>query len=621
MSKDKKQDQRAAVAIPKKGGGKWKGKNAISSDDKSDRSKLSTFYHSSTFQILNMMVIVADALVIGWECECLSRYYECNESTVAFFDVFDYTASFLLILGLIIQIIVKGRLILYDFIGIFEVIIIVVFSVFGTFIYKVALADQFPENEGLKNFLRMGRVCRVIVLIRATEDLRAFPYLQDLYLLVRGLRDSLQTLISSVIILSLVVFTTGVILTAYIGQSSTENWSAVSINYKKESFSSVWGSMKVLFRFVFVDDAADIIEPLSRDVKYLWYMIMLFILISVFLVMNLIMAVIVNQAMVFTKNDKEHRAKQLQKEKEHYTKKVIRFFNKIDLDGNAKLTYQEFERAFEHPEIRNDLLAVGVEVNELRELFFILDTSNTGELAVADFVTGMQRIRGQATSRDLLMISQYTRRVFKLLMKIKNSSTGGKGGDGGDDGKSDAPVRKKLLKLEQDVDSTRALVRELGKLLSEEVAPGPALAIRTRSKSVDDKRDKNDNGKAAKTNGDRPSKKSSETVKKAAGLTRHGSANETKTDRPKVRSFLSDPTSKTDKGRTISGDKERTSRRQSNQTGDKETTSRQSNQTGATDLKMGLLKKLKADKDRTNNTDEQSKKKLVRGQLKNVDVK
>jgi len=428
--------------------------------------KLETCY-IQVYLSTRMLLIVIDALVIGWESECLSRYTSCAESNFTFFDITDISISIFLIFGFFLQAKVMGCGLLRDPLAIYEAVILVVFSIFGTFIYNLGLKNMFPEQEGLSHFLRMGRICRVILLIRATEDLRTFPYLDDLYLLVRGLRDSVQTLLSSVVMLSLVVFTTSVIVTAYVGQHDDTGWSEVSLRYKTENFSSVWGSMQVLFRFVFVDDAADVIEPLSRDLIFLWYMFMLFILVSVFLVMNLIMAVIVNQAMVFTKNDKEHRAKQLQKEKEHYTKKVIRFFNKIDLDGNAKLTYGEFEKAFEHPEIRNDLLAVGVEVNELRELFFILDTSNTGELAVADFVTGMQRIRSQATSRDLLMISQYTRRVFKLLMAIKVKITAKGTGNVDGEAAKQGLVRQKLAKLETDVDGTRQLARELCRMLDD----------------------------------------------------------------------------------------------------------------------------------------------------------
>lgn len=446
-----------------------KGRNG-KMDDRSHKSegKLAAFYNSPTFQLMHVMCVVLDAIVIGWEAECLSRYTQCLLVVENFFGYFDYTVSLFLILVLALQMFVQGRKMLTDFIAIFEGIVVLVFCVFGTFIYGIILGPMNEEYEGLGYFLRMGRVCRIIVLIRATEDLRSFPYLNDLYLLVRGLRDSLQTLVASVIILSLVVFMAGVILTAYIGMHDTADWSAKSIEYKMASFCSVLGSMQALFRFVFHDDAGDILEPLSRDNTLAWFIFVIFILISVFLVMNLIMAAIVNQAMVFTQYDKEHRAKQLQTKKEHYTRKVIRYFNTIDLDGNAKLTFREFEKAFEHPEIKNEMLAVGIEWRELKELFFILDTSNTGELAVADFVTGMQRLRGQAASRDLLMTTQYVRSVFKHLMTVKakrGQSTKAAGAVENDEAMQESAVRKNLKKLEIDVGDAITLAKELSRLL------------------------------------------------------------------------------------------------------------------------------------------------------------
>jgi len=336
------------------------------------------------------------------------------------FDLWAYAISLTFLIEVILKVIFFGiKHFKTNFLLLFDALTIIVFCFAGTFIIRLGvsngLVDLMNLGQGAYNFFRFGRVLRMLNIMSLVEKLRQFPVFADLDKLIRGLRYSFNTLIGTVLCILLLSFTCGAVMCCYLGQVLMSH----SLETIEQNFGSVWKVANVLNQIAFLDGAQDLIEPMAESSQVSWVALMSFCFFSAFLLLNLIMAVIVNQAMVYTEKDKEHKALEIVKEKARYTKQVVIFFNKIDVNDDKKLSFDEFQKAFVHPEIRNDLLSVGVEMNELRELFFILDTMDSGELAIADFVTGMKRIRGNATTRDIITISQSIKRVFQQLLLIR----------------------------------------------------------------------------------------------------------------------------------------------------------------------------------------------------------
>merc|ERR1719480_79462 len=78
-------------------------------------------------------------------------------------------------------------------------------------------------------------------------------------------------------------------------------------------------------------------------------------------------------------------------------------FRDMDLNGDGKLTWQEFLDAFNNEDILLRWLTLHVEPSDLRDLFMILD-SGDGTIGTTDFFDGLRRLKGPALAKDLFAV-------------------------------------------------------------------------------------------------------------------------------------------------------------------------------------------------------------------------
>merc|ERR1719191_1955778 len=120
--------------------------------------------------------------------------------------------------------------------------------------------------------------------------------------------------------------------------------------------------------------------------------------------MNLVTAVIVNNALDITKKDEEAALAQLENEKKAEFEKLADLFYDLDADGSGSVDRAEFETAFELPEVANKLKVLEFEQDELLKLFDLIDKDGEGELSLDEFMHGLRKMKGQAKSKDLMAL-------------------------------------------------------------------------------------------------------------------------------------------------------------------------------------------------------------------------
>mmetsp|Transcript_136741 Transcript_136741/g.437413 ORF Transcript_136741/g.437413 Transcript_136741/m.437413 type:complete len:116 (-) Transcript_136741:391-738(-) len=76
------------------------------------------------------------------------------------------------------------------------------------------------------------------------------------------------------------------------------------------------------------------------------------------------------------------------------------FFNAMDSDKSSTVNWQEFEAAFQDPEVVNRWLLLDFRPADCSELFTMLD-DGTGEIETSDFFAGLLRMKGQAQAKDV----------------------------------------------------------------------------------------------------------------------------------------------------------------------------------------------------------------------------
>lgn len=126
-----------------------------------------------------------------------------------------------------------------------------------------------------------------------------------------------------------------------------------------------------------------------------------FITIANFVLMNLITAVIVENAFSDSRTEEKELARRLAIKKEKEAEKLKLLFQAVDEDRSGYLSRDELTSAVKKKaKVRQKLRALDILPKDIDELWEILDDGD-GELTADEFANGLQRLRGEAKAKDI----------------------------------------------------------------------------------------------------------------------------------------------------------------------------------------------------------------------------
>eukprot|EP00930_Biecheleria_cincta_P034019 TRINITY_DN23548_c0_g1_i1.p1 TRINITY_DN23548_c0_g1~~TRINITY_DN23548_c0_g1_i1.p1 ORF type:complete len:499 (-),score=111.98 TRINITY_DN23548_c0_g1_i1:49-1545(-) len=258
-------------------------------------------------------------------------------------------------------------------------------------------------------FLRKLTALRILRLMRAAKAVRLRPEFKEMWALIRGLSESGETLFWTYVMMGCVLYFFAIIATSLIGKQDAFRDNELAQEY----FGDVLLSMFTLFQLMTVDSWTGFARPLMEVQAWVGIFFIIFIAVAVFVMLNLVTAVIVENAFDEAKQDEKEKAIKLEREKEEELEDLRAFFKQIDLDGSGSLTKAELFGAAKQRKVRQKLRALGIMPKDIAELWEILDDGN-GELDSDEFVNGIRRLRGEAKSKDIL-------RLYKELRQFEAS--------------------------------------------------------------------------------------------------------------------------------------------------------------------------------------------------------
>jgi Ca2+-binding EF-hand superfamily protein len=167
--------------------------------------------------------------------------------------------------------------------------------------------------------------------------------------------------------------------------------------------NGIFSMMYTLIQVLTLDSWNGISRPLM---KYIWWSCFFFyayIAFAVVVLLNLVTATIVDNAMKNSRMDEQQVLAEKQRERKQLMDQFRSLFEMMDADRSGSLTVREFESAFDLPEVSTKLQMLDFEPGSCRELFALLD-SGDGALSFDEFFEGMQHMEGTAKAKDSLKI-------------------------------------------------------------------------------------------------------------------------------------------------------------------------------------------------------------------------
>lgn len=255
-------------------------------------------------------------------------------------------------------------------------------------------------------------VLRTIRLARLVRVFTGSPLFREAWMLIRGLSDSSRTLFWTIVVIFLVTY-----VFAIVGVSTlvpelmaermrrTDPADLAKIDELLYLFSGMDKLMATLVQVLTGDSFHAFVRESWHFVWWSWIYFYSYISIAVMVLMNLVTAVIVENAMETSKADHELVANDKDARRRRDIEKLRRLFATMDTDGGGTLCWNEFESSFKDSELARYWTALDFQHDECRELFTLLDDGD-GEITTGEFLEALSRMSGAATSKDVFKLQK-----------------------------------------------------------------------------------------------------------------------------------------------------------------------------------------------------------------------
>jgi len=166
-------------------------------------------------------------------------------------------------------------------------------------------------------------------------------------------------------------------------------------------FYDLYSTMRSLIQFINFDDSSSLYTPLMQSKPYLSIFFISFMMVVGLAVMNLLTAVIVEGALEQARKDIEVQDMYEREVKKRMLPRLLKMFAEIDTNGDGEITREEISAAPE--EVHENIRAL-VKLDDLNELFDILDKNDEGAIGIKDFFEGLGKIVSSRTPIDLIRV-------------------------------------------------------------------------------------------------------------------------------------------------------------------------------------------------------------------------
>jgi len=136
-----------------------------------------------------------------------------------------------------------------------------------------------------------------------------------------------------------------------------------------------------------------------------------------FSVVSVITGVFIQETFKVATTDDKIMLMQKERAIKVHTKKMVELFSHADTDGNGALDREEFNAAMNDDSIRAWLSSMGLDVDDVDNLFTLMDDGDE-ELTAEEVMKGVSRLKGPARSIDMVTLLYVHRRQEELLKQI-----------------------------------------------------------------------------------------------------------------------------------------------------------------------------------------------------------
>lgn len=291
--------------------------------------------------------------------------------------------------------------------------------------YMLPLGSVIFGYENQSDTIQAFTVLRAMRLLRLVRVVQRVPLFHEAWLLLRGLTDSLRTLWWTCIVIFFITYIFAVFGLVLISrqlkklQDQSDDLNEVD---RLETILKLVGGLDVLMGSliqVLTMDSwnTNLMKPIVHYLPQSWLYFYAYIAFAVFVLMNLVTAIIVDNAVSKSRMDEDQALKEKEKEKRKGLAELEDLFEQMDTDGNGTLSWDEFKAAFNDVTLARKWKLLDFGPEDCLEIFQLLD-DGSGEIDTGEFFDGLARMKGTARSKDLFRLAKSQDQLIEFVQKI-----------------------------------------------------------------------------------------------------------------------------------------------------------------------------------------------------------
>ncbi|CAK9033402.1 unnamed protein product [Durusdinium trenchii] len=141
-----------------------------------------------------------------------------------------------------------------------------------------------------------------------------------------------------------------------------------------------------------------------------------YIVITVFAVLNVVTGVFCNTAIESAGADREIAIMKQMKKLDQQMETLREIFEEIDIDCSSQINLAELKDALRSAKLRTFMNSLGISTEDVWTLFMTVDTDGSGEISLDEFVHGCMQLQGPAKGLQVARMS-YENTVMRAEMK------------------------------------------------------------------------------------------------------------------------------------------------------------------------------------------------------------
>lgn len=292
--------------------------------------------------------------------------------------------------------------------NIFDIVIVCV-GVVDTIIEQV---NNEPRPGGSR--FAIIRILRITRLFRVVRILRVVRFFYELRMMVSSTFKSLKPFLWAMCLILLLMYMFSVHLVQTVTEHRLEH-PTEDLTIMVDMFGSLHMSMMTLFQCI--SGGLSWREAWVELYRISWsYSITLGLFVSfvVFAVLNIVTGIFVGSAMQSAQEDQDVIIADEMNETNSYAQSMLKIFIEADVDNSGYLDLEEFEKHLEDHRVRAYLHYLGLDPDEAKGLFKLLDLGNDGKVGRKEFVLGCMRLKGPAKNVDMATLLYENKRMMEL---------------------------------------------------------------------------------------------------------------------------------------------------------------------------------------------------------------